>query len=179
MLDAAEALFARHGFRRTSVEELAERADVALSSIYANFPGGKADVYVALACRVAAAHVEQMRRVLGEPPEDFVGAVFDEYCRFHRANPLAFRLLGLVDVEPSDTVLYREGRALIGERLTGLVDEVVEAGAAEVATARRDVLMMWAGVNGLLGLRSQGFIDADEFAAMLGELRTTVTGSES
>ncbi|WP_448221460.1 TetR/AcrR family transcriptional regulator [Gordonia iterans] len=172
ILDAADALFAANGFRRTAVEQLAEAADVALSSIYANFPGGKADVYAVLACRSADEHVTAMRTAIdGVARGDFTAAVFDEYCRYHRENPLAFRLLGLVDIEPSDTELYGPARRRIASRLTGLVDEVIAAAGGDPGGARREILQMWATINGLLGLRSQGFVDATEYAQLLDDLR--------
>ncbi|MFT3661809.1 MAG: TetR/AcrR family transcriptional regulator [Gordonia sp. (in: high G+C Gram-positive bacteria)] len=172
ILDAAAELFTENGFRRTGVEQLAETADVALSSIYANFPGGKADVYAVLACRSADEHVDAMRAALADvAPDEFTAAVFDEYRRYHREHPLAFRLLGLVDIEPSDTDLYGPARRRITDRLTGLVDEVVATSGVESGTVRREVVLMWATVNGLLGLRSQGFVDEAEYTRLLDDLR--------
>ena len=40
--------------------EITAAADVALTSIYSNFPGGKADLYAVLACRVGSEHVAAM-----------------------------------------------------------------------------------------------------------------------
>ena len=46
--------------RGMTLDELAAAADVALTSIYSNFPGGKADLYAVLACRVGSEHVAAM-----------------------------------------------------------------------------------------------------------------------
>ncbi|MGK2954093.1 MAG: TetR/AcrR family transcriptional regulator, partial [Solirubrobacterales bacterium] len=53
VLDAAEELFVEVGYRSASLEAIADRADVAVSSIYFNFEGGKSDLYLALAERAA------------------------------------------------------------------------------------------------------------------------------
>ncbi|OPX16143.1 helix-turn-helix domain-containing protein, partial [Gordonia sp. i37] len=37
ILDAAAELFAQNGFRATSVDGIAERADIALTTLYGNF----------------------------------------------------------------------------------------------------------------------------------------------
>lgn len=172
VLNAAQRLFAAHGFRRTSVDELAREADVALSSIYANFPGGKADVYAALACRLAEEHVADMREVMDRAGADtFNVEVFDEYCRFHRDNPQAFALLGLSEIDRCDTELYDEARAAVRADLRALVNAAIDKSSKPSTTARREILTVWAGVNGLLGLRAQGFIDDADVNAMLATLR--------
>lgn len=80
-------------------------------------------------------------------------------------------MLGLVDIEPSDTELYGPARRRIADRLTGLVDEVIAAAGRDRDAARREILQMWATINGLLGLRSQGFIGAAEYRELLDGLR--------
>ena len=171
VLDAASTLFAERGFRRTSVDELAQTADVALSSIYANFPGGKADVYAALACRVAREHADAMRAALagGGSPAELL--VFDEYVRFHSAHPVAFRVLGLSDIDRDDTPLFDEARDFVHGVLQDLVEAAVAASGAPAAQARREVLRIWAAINGLLGLRVRGFVSAAELDGLLAELR--------
>lgn len=174
MLDAAATLFARQGFRGTGVDELAAEADVALSSIYANFTGGKADVYLALACRVAARHATEMIAAIDAAAPPVEVAVFDEYRRFHRENPLAFRLIGLADVAPDDTALYADARAMIHRTLADLVDRATAASALDPVSSRREVLRLWATVNGLLALRVGRFVDAAEIEALLDVERADV-----
>jgi len=177
VLDAAAELFLRQGFRRTGVDELAAAADVALSSIYANFPGGKADVYLALACRVADQHVSEMTTALESAEGSADIAMFDEYRRFHRDNPFAFRLIGLTDIDATDTELFGEARHMIFGLLDGLVTAGVAASSLPSGQARSAILRWWATVNGLLTLRAQGFVGASELDALLDAERAAIEGS--
>lgn len=175
VLDAAADLFARQGFRRTGVEELAQQADVALSSIYGNFPGGKADVYAALACRVADDHRDRMLEVLDGAPQPVELAVFDEYLRFHRDSPLAFRLLGLADVDGGDSDLVERARTQIRGVLTGLVEQATTASNLPAARARTELLRLWGTINGVLALRAQRLVGAGEADALLAEIRADLS----
>ncbi|EOM74711.1 TetR/AcrR family transcriptional regulator [Rhodococcus rhodnii] len=171
VLDAAHRLFTVNGFRATSVESLAEAADVALSSIYANFPGGKADVYLALAVRLADEHAATMTGALARPGVG-AAAAFDAYVQFHRDEPGAFRLLGLTDVSDADSDLVAEARTRIGETLRGVA--ATAAAAIGGPDAQRRVLLVWAMVNGILALRERGLVDAVTADALLGDARASV-----
>jgi AcrR family transcriptional regulator len=153
VLDAADLLFTRDGYRATSVDALANEADVALSSIYANFPGGKSDVYAALACRTAREHAEGMREaMIGDTAEDRLLATFDAYVAFHRARPLAFRILGLTDVDDRDSEVVAQARARIDATLIGITRELVAAIGSSLPGTEEIVLLAWATVNGVLSL---------------------------
>jgi len=164
VLDAAERLFARHGYRRTTIEALADDADVAVSSIYSNFVGGKPDVYAALAWRIAQRHAEQM----GRGGRDAV-AHFDNYVAFHHDNPLAVRLLSLHDVASEDSELVVKARA----QIEALLDSVVQKVTASLAESYCDtdpralVLYVWASVNGMFSLRQRGAVDDATLRQML------------
>ena len=164
VLDAAERLFARHGYRGTTIEALADEADVAVSSIYSNFAGGKPDVYAALAWRIAQRHAEQMRR-----GGSGVLAHFDNYVAFHHDNPLAVRMLTLYDVASEDSELVLKARAQI-EALLGSVVQRVTAAVAESdcdTDPRALVLYVWASVNGMFSLRQRGAVDDAMLRQML------------
>ena len=164
VLDAAERLFARHGYRRTTIEALADDADVAVSSIYSNFVGGKPDVYAALAWRIAQRHAEQM----GRGGRDAV-AHFDNYVAFHHDNPLAVRLLSLHDVASEDSELVVKARA----QIEALLDSVAQKVTASLAESYCDtdpralVLYVWASVNGMFSLRQRGAVDDATLRQML------------
>ena len=172
VLDAAERLFARHGYRRTTIEALADDADVAVSSIYSNFVGGKPDVYAALAWRIAQRHAEQM----GRGGADAV-AHFDNYVAFHRDNPLAVRVLSLHDVASDDSELVIKARA----QIEALLDSVVHKVTASVAESdygtdpRALVLYVWASVNGMFSLRQRGAVDDATLRQMLAIARTDLS----
>ncbi|RVW03163.1 TetR/AcrR family transcriptional regulator [Rhodococcus xishaensis] len=172
MLDAAEVLFTERGYRETSVEDLAKAADVAVTSVYGNFPGGKAEVYAVLGCRTARDHAARMSDVVDAAPDGAAAAraALIEYIRFHRDYPLAFRLLGLTDIadtasrgKSSGADVARRARAEVAVRLGGVVDHVVRRVSgtpADEADVRTDVLLAWATVNGVLSLLQQNLIDA-------------------
>lgn len=48
ILDAARAAFARHGFRKTSLGDIAQPLGVAKTALYHHFPGGKEDIFHAV-----------------------------------------------------------------------------------------------------------------------------------
>ncbi|MFC6010769.1 TetR/AcrR family transcriptional regulator [Nocardia lasii] len=174
VLDAAQELFRREGYRGTTIDMLASAADVAVSSIYANFAAGKADVYAALAWRTATRHAEVMSAVIdASTPRGEVAAVFDRYVAFHRENPLALRILALTDVEVGESELAREAKIRIDGVLSGLIGSF--AGAVEVAGAdvnpRALVSVSWAAVNGAYSLFQRRMVDEATLDAMLGIAR--------
>ncbi|KXO89867.1 hypothetical protein AXK56_06855 [Tsukamurella pulmonis] len=173
LLDAARELYARpQGYRGTSVDELAERAGIALTSIYSNFPGGKADLYAVLACRIGSEHVAAMiAAVEGAEGEEAARRAFDEYLDFHRREPLAFRLLGLTDVYGEESATVRDARAEVRGYLAQALDAVIAAVGEPVAVARSEVIQCWAGINGLLALAARGLIDAAEADRLIDEMR--------
>lgn len=173
LLDAARVLYARRqGYRGTSVDELADTADVALTSIYSNFPGGKADLYAVLACRIGSEHVAAMTTAVdGATGEEAARRAFDEYLDFHRREPIAFRLLGLTDVHGEDSETVRAARAEVRGYLAAALDVVIDAVGEPLDIARSEVVQCWAGINGLLALAARGLITADEADRLIDEVR--------
>lgn len=180
LLDAARTLFARpEGYRGSSVDELAETADVALTSIYSNFPGGKADIYAVLACRVAVEHREAMAAVLAavDRGPSAADVAFDEYLDFHRREPAAFRLLGLTDVHGEDSAAVRAASSEIRGHLAATLDSVIAAVGEPADVARSRIIQCWAGINGLLALQARGLIDPAETATLIAEVRAGHTAA--
>jgi AcrR family transcriptional regulator len=160
ILDAAERLFAEHGYRGTTLSALADEADLAIGTLYGHF-GSKQAIYVALAERAVAVNGEYIERALATEgsPLVVVRAIVEAYERFHLDNPLAFRLVGLVDLDDgSDADRARIAGALnsIVKRTTQALSAAMEAGALRkedpVLTAR----VMWAAANGVLSLHARG-----------------------
>src|SRR5690606_11125048 len=59
LLDVAKALFAEKGFDGTSVEEIAQRADVSKPVVYEHF-GGKEGIYAVVVDRETQTLIDQM-----------------------------------------------------------------------------------------------------------------------
>lgn len=168
VLDAAEEVFRRDGYRGSTIETLAKEADVAVSSIYANFVGGKADVYASLAWRIARLHEQDM------PTSGPVIDSLDRYIAFHNEHPLALRLLSLHDVETTESELVRDAKTRIDSLLSGIVDALASR-AKEVerdVDARALVLHTWASVNGAVSLFQRGMVDRRTLDTMLDITRT-------
>ena len=62
LLDAAEAVFAEHGFGRTSLEQIAERAGYTRGAVYANF-ASKDDLFLAVLDRWLDEDIEHARHI--------------------------------------------------------------------------------------------------------------------
>ncbi|MBC7299971.1 MAG: TetR/AcrR family transcriptional regulator [Nocardia sp.] len=175
VLDAAQVLFLRDGYRGTTIDVLAAEADVAVSSIYANFREGKADVYAALAWRTATVHAEAMSAPFGSgaTPRGEIAAVYDRYVAFHRENPLALRILALTDVDISESELAKQAKARIDDVLAGLI----ESFAATVRRVGCDVepralvTVSWATVNGAYSLFQRRMVDEATLDVVLGIAR--------
>lgn len=175
VLDAAQVLFLRDGYRGTTIDVLAAEADVAVSSIYANFREGKADVYAALAWRTATAHADAMSAPFGSgsTPRGEIAAVYDRYVAFHRENPLALRILALTDVDISESELAKQAKARIDDVLAGLI----ESFAATVRRVGCDVepralvTVSWATVNGAYSLFQRRMVDEATLEVVLGIAR--------
>ena len=170
VLDGAQSLFLEHGYRGTTIDMLATAADVAVSSIYANFANGKVDVYAALAWRTALVHVDEMSSPLDAvEPAEIVAEFLDRYIAFHRGNPLALRLLGLTDVDKSESTSVGEAKGKIDNALGGLIDSVTRAVAEAGADvgARALVLTAWASMNGAVSLYQRRIVDQPMLDEML------------
>lgn len=172
VLDAARSLFLEHGYRSTTIEMLAGAADVAVSSIYANFAGGKADVYAALAWRTTTTHVDEMKGSTS------IVDAFDRYVTFHRKNPLALRLLSLYDVATTESELVALAKPRIDEALQALVETVTRDITASGCDTDPRVLVLttWAAVNGAVSLRQRGVVDEKTLDAMLAVTRGDLQG---
>ena len=78
LLEAAEVLFARHGFHQTSVRDITARAECNLASINYHF-GGKENLYVAVFHRLLAElreyRIQGLRQAIEEPDVDLLRVI--------------------------------------------------------------------------------------------------------
>lgn len=168
---AARTLFEERGYQAATVADIAELADVAVSSIYSNFPGGKQDIYLALAEQAVTANERIIDDAVATSSiEDRAGAVFDAYVRFHRDDDqLAFRLIALTDaLEP--TAKFDDLRVAIRDRIAGVLLRAVGAHQNIDRT-----IATWAAINGLFSARTQGFIDDATLDRALADTRMWAT----
>lgn len=160
ILDAAEALFRSRGFQSTTIDEIADRADVSVGSVYVHFES-KAGFYLALVDRALAVNEAAMGKVaeLGlSSPLERVFAAGDAYLNFHLEHPGAFQMIALRVLEPSSGM--QEAEARIAERVQHLVGAVeadlraaIEAGEVRSdLDAARAMRFLWGAWNGVIAM---------------------------
>ena len=185
ILDAAERSFAEVGYRRTKMEDVAERADVAIGSIYGHF-GNKDGLYFAVverAVELFASYLREAYRPEWTPLEQVV-ACGDAYLRFHLEHPGAFRFLAFDGVETDAPDVDPAQRARVGEGVEALIvefeqkiQEAIDAGEVRALDARLAGRFLWGAWNGVvaLGLRGDGLaLDETEIHDALQQARDIV-----
>src|SRR5512142_994722 len=94
LLRTAEQLVEEGAAERVTVEQIAERAGVAVASIYNHF-GSKAGLFAAVVDRALELDAGYMDRAytLGRDPVAQIVAAGEEYLRFYLEHPAFFRML--------------------------------------------------------------------------------------
>jgi TetR/AcrR family transcriptional regulator len=159
LLAAAEKVFAKRPLEEVTVEEIAERAAVAVGSIYNNF-GSKAGLHAAVIDRALDVDREYMDRAYTpeRSPIEQLEAVAAQYLRFYLDQPEFFRMLAF----PPPLGNY-PAAAEAAQRLARRVDEqnarmvdAIERGIAEGTIrpldARKAATILWASWNGVISL---------------------------
>ena len=154
IVDAAEELLAAGGPEAVTLEGIAERADVAVQTVY-NRVGGRADVLIAVAARALGDNRTYMDDAYAAPgnPVERIRAASAAYVRFAAERPHQFRLLAEPPDEPAAlervAALVDEQNAKLAAALAdGVADGSLAADLDPVTTATA----LWAAMNGVLGL---------------------------
>lgn len=154
IVDAAEQLLIEGGLAAVTVDAVAERADVAIQTVY-NRVGRRPEVLVAIAERA----VEDNRRYLGAAfatdgsPTDRIVAVARAYLAFATERPHQFQVLSNPPDEPQ--ALER-----IADKIDEQVGKLADVVAAGVADGSFDPCVqpdtaataLWAMMEGVLAL---------------------------
>lgn len=127
MLDACAEILDESGYDGLSTTRIAQRAEVAIGSVYQFFPDKQA-VAQALALRNLDLFVERVTRRMadGEFPHwsDTVGAVIEIFVDMHRTVP-GFRVLRFGDVADLHLLdVSADNNTVVANRLRGLVVDV-------------------------------------------------------
>ncbi|WP_205695470.1 TetR/AcrR family transcriptional regulator [Conexibacter sp. SYSU D00693] len=160
ILDAARALFVERGVQRTTVDEIAEAADVSVGSVYFHFGSKEA---LSLALVEQALEVNAAYMAAAEPSDSPLQRVLnagDAYLRFYLERPDMFRLVALRVAEPEASPELEE----VAERIAGRVERLVGAVAADVEAAiaageiaddvppEEAMTFLWGSWNGVIAL---------------------------
>lgn len=180
--DAAERLFTERGYSATTMEELAEEADVAVGSIYAHF-GSKEGVYSALIERA----LELDKRYCDEgfnagsfPLERLFGLA-EGYLRFAREHPRYFQLFRFPPPDRPTAELAPTAAARVAQRISdetkrmaGEIEKCIVEGLVRPLDAHSTATFLWAAWDGVischLGPSSMGLSD-EQFEEVLNRAR--------
>jgi TetR/AcrR family transcriptional regulator len=185
ILEAAERRFLQHGFHGTTVEEIAEAADVSVGSIYVHFQN-KEGLYLALVER--ALEVEERYMAEAFKPTLSLGqqlfAAGWSYLRFYLDHPGYFRILAFphLDSRPEDSLpfaaqrLAERAEAQV-RRVAGIIELGVRTGAARPVDPYRAAKFMWGAWTGVIALNLRPDrlrLDDHELRAVLEEGRRII-----
>jgi AcrR family transcriptional regulator len=130
VLAAAAVLFARWGFDKTSVDDIAREAGISKGAVYLEFPG-KEELFRAVLYRELGRHMEDwLRRFEADPGEWSFARMFQHSLAAIQANPLV-RALMTRDRRVFGSFLRADGElfaAVISTR-TELFEQLQKAGA--------------------------------------------------
>jgi AcrR family transcriptional regulator len=178
ILDSAERLFRELGYHATTIEQIAQGADVAVGTVYFHF-ASKEGLYLALVERALDVNERYMAEAY-DPDLSALEQVIkasDAYLRFHLDHPGFFRMVALrvLDVPPSDARAAAERR--LADRVEVLVDAVADAirraaneGDLDVEDPKLASRFLWGAWNGVLALH----LREDRLALSKRELRAAI-----
>lgn len=172
ILDAGDELIAEGGLGALSIEAVAERADVAVATLYAHV-GGRAGLITALAERAMERNADAIDEALQELPGDAAApeqleAVGRGYLRFHLDNPAALRVLATREAL-DDATVQRASRSLI-RRVAGVVEQGQAAGELRAdVSPLRVANFLWGAWNGVLSLHARRALSRPELERTLDE----------
>jgi AcrR family transcriptional regulator len=185
IFDAAEPLFLDRGFHGTTVEEIAQSADVSVGSIYVHFQS-KEGLYVALLERALDVQERYMDQAF-KPTLSLGQQLFAAgwaYLRFYLDHPGYFRILAFphLDARPVDDLPFAAQRiaerAEAGvRRVASIIELGVRTGAARPVDPYRAAKFMWGAWAGVIALNMRPDrlrLDDEELQAVLDEGRRIV-----
>lgn len=159
LLRAAEEVFAERPFAEVTVEEIGERAGVAVGSIYNNF-GSKAALHAAVIDRALDVDREYMDRAYTSErsPIEQLEAAAEQYMRFYLDHPEFFRMLAFPDRLGSYPAAQQTAERLarrVDEQNARMVDAIergIAEGSLRPVDARKAATFLWASFNGVISL---------------------------
>jgi AcrR family transcriptional regulator len=164
ILVAARAVFAQDGFHKATVDQIAQRAEVAKGTIYLYFETKETILADLVLLALADLHTQLRDAVEAQSilqPDGRLRAMAEAYLAFSQRSPDYFRLLTAFDGGDLGDNLSPQRNQLILAASNHTLDLVAQAVADGVALgifAVRDVrqaaAVLWAGLNGSLALLS-------------------------
>lgn len=160
ILDAALVLFNEGGIQKTTIDEIATRADVSAGTVYFHFRS-KEGLYLSVVDEALALNIEAMESVDQMlAPLDRVVAAGRAYMRFALEHPHYFRMIALrVSAPPIDDPSMVEIEARIAGQVETLVtaverdlSEAVAEGTVRPVPTADAMRFLWGAWNGVTAL---------------------------
>lgn len=159
LLQAAEEIFSRRPIAEVTVEEIADRAGVAVGSIYNHF-GSKAGLHAAIVERALDTdrHFIDPAFAADRSPVEQVYAVAEQYLQFYLRHPEYFRMLAF-PVDPGQYPASHELADRMAEqirkqncRLAEAIRRGIDAGIARAVDPDAVAMTLLAAWNGIISL---------------------------
>lgn len=161
ILDAAREVFLQWGMSASTMDQIAERAELSKGALYLHFRS-KQELCLALLVDVSRSLVEVLKASHDPtlPPLTQLERLIDAYYGFYLGRPESFRLLFVMEHPP-----YRDDDALrvewtsLGREALELLASVIERGIAQGFIQKSDPWMtaiaLWTAVTGVIVLPVQ------------------------
>jgi len=159
LIAAAQVMFAERSVDEVTVEDIGQRAGVAVGSIYNNF-GSKEGLYAAVVARALDVDRDYMDRAYTSErnPIEQLLAASEQYLRFALDHPQFFRMLAF-PAKPGPYPAAAETAALLSRRVdeqNARMVDAIERGIAEGSIRQLDPqktsTILWASWNGIISL---------------------------
>lgn len=112
VLDMAEEFFMKRGYSTVTLRDIADALHLKQASLYYHFPGGKEELFTAVAGRAFDRHRQGMEQAIAYAPADLRSRLRAVAAWFESQPPL--NLMGMIHADMP--ALGAEQRALLGEQ---------------------------------------------------------------
>lgn len=159
ILDAAAKLFFERGLQRTTIDEIAEAANVSVGSVYVHF-GSKEGLYLALVEHAIGLSEQYTQAAPHDPsPLRRVLNLGEAYVEFALSEPVAFRIASMQMFDPSVSEDLGPIAERITERIAGTIgklqadlEESMRIGEIIPLSPEMAMTYLWGSWSGVLAL---------------------------
>lgn len=157
ILAAAEAVFSQKGFQPATVEDVAERAELAVGTLYLYF-SSKEELFVSMILDAMDVFREGLQSIEGssQPPAGKRRALWDLFIRFREEHPMYYKALLYLHDEHFTKYLSRGVREALlrrsGENFQ-LGARILAGTSSRSVEFRRAIDLMWSTFLGLVYLQ--------------------------
>jgi AcrR family transcriptional regulator len=144
ILDAANMLFAEHGYDQVGIDDIARTAGVTRGLVHHYF-GGRKEVYLALVERIGRVREDELRPPIGDTGHERVADSVTRWLDWTQAN----RTIWLATMAPSEDVGDDDIRRVVSRLVSRAVAllALYHSDIAEDTPRLRYALECWTGLN--------------------------------